>query len=53
MPVLDADEHVGDGEIVGDPLVFRGALDPFDRSGGSALNVANVGIFSGDMVTTQ
>jgi hypothetical protein len=53
MPVLDADEHVGDGEIVGDPLVFRGALDPLNSSGGSALDVTNVGIFSGDMVTPQ
>ena len=53
MPVLDADEHVGDGEIVGDPLVFRGAFDPLNSSGGSALDVTNVGIFSGDMVTPQ
>jgi len=42
MPVLDADEHVGDGEIVGDPLVFRGALDPLNSSGGSVLDVTNV-----------
>jgi hypothetical protein len=53
MPDLDADENVGDGEIDGDPFVFRGALDPLDSSGGSALDVTNVGIFSGDMVTPQ
>ena len=52
-PNLVADENVGDGEIVGDPLVFRGALDSLDSSGGSALDVTNVGIFSGDMVTPQ
>jgi hypothetical protein len=53
MSDLDADENVGDGEIVGDPLVFRGALDLLDSSGGSALDVTNAGIFSGDMVTPQ
>ena len=49
MPDLVADENVGDG----DHLVFRGALDPLDSSGGSALDVTNVGIFSGDMVIPQ
>ena len=53
MPDLDVDENTGDGEIVDDPLVFRDALDPLDSSGGSALDVTNVGIFSGDMVTSQ
>jgi hypothetical protein len=53
MPDLDADEHVYDGEIVGDPLVFRGALDLLDNSGGSSLDVAKVGDFHGDMVTLQ
>ena len=37
---------MGDGEIVGDPLVFRGALDPLNSSGGSSLDVTNVGSFS-------
>jgi len=53
MPALVAEENRDDGEIVGDPLVFRGALDPLDSSGGSALDGSNGGIFSGDMVTPQ
>ena len=53
MPALVAEDNTDNGEIVGDPLVFRGALDPLDSSGGSALDVTNVGIFSGDMLTPQ
>ena len=53
MPALVAEDNVGDGEIVGDPLGFRGALDLLDSSGGSAFDGSNVGIFSGDMVTPQ
>ena len=53
MPALVAEENRDDGEIVGDPLGFRGALDPLDSSGGSALDGSNGGIFSGDMVTPQ
>ena len=53
MPALVAEDNVGDDEIVGDPLGFCGALDPLDSSGGSALDVSNVGFFSGDMVTPQ
>ena len=53
MPALVAEDNADVGEIVGDPLVFRGALDPLDNSGGSTLDVSNGGIFSGDMVTPQ
>ena len=53
MPALVAEDNRDDGEIVGDPLVFRGALDPLDSSGGSSLDVSNADIFSGDMVTQQ
>ena len=53
MPALVAEDNANDGEIVGVPLVFRGALDPLDNSGGSILDVSNGGIFSGDMVTPQ
>ena len=49
MPDLVSEENRDDGEIVGDPVVFRGALDPLDSSGGSALDASNGGIFSGDM----
>ena len=53
LPALVAEYNVDDGEIFGDPLIFRGALDPLDSSSGSALDVSNGGIFSGDMVTPQ
>ena len=53
MPALVSEENRDDGEIVADPLVFRGAFDPLDSSSGSALDGSNGGFLSGDMVTPQ